>query len=142
MLGSFHGEVEVSDTVEELDIGIGNVPCEFPGGSGIGIGTIIRLVIGDSSEHSLGAFCFALNAVEHHGAQTGGKFGSHSLGHISSLFNKKLFCFLLSEKSKGAREAPLGRVDEWNYTPTGCLLRTGTGVNQAWRSLCSPRTMA
>ena len=41
-----------------------------------------------------------------------------------------------------AHAAPLARIDGTNYTPTGCLLRTGTGVNQPWRSFFSPRTMA
>jgi hypothetical protein len=50
-----------------------------------------------------------------------------------------------AEKSKGAllwKAAPPDRIDVSNYTPTGCLLRTGTGVSHPWRSLFSPRTMA
>ena len=91
MLGRFHAEVQVGNAVEELDVSVGDVPRKFAGGPGVGVGTIVGLVVGDSGQHALGAFCFALDTVEHHGAEAGGEFGSHSLGHIFS-FLENLFC--------------------------------------------------
>src|ERR1039458_10735809 len=78
-----HGELHICDRVQELHVAVGEVPSQFPGGTGIGIGPVVLFPFGEGSENSFGNFNFTSQTIEHQRAIAQRKFGSGSRHNIS-----------------------------------------------------------
>src|SRR5713226_7287636 len=78
--GVLHLEIQVGNAVQELYVGVGEMPGQFPSGASIGVGAIVAFIVGNTAQDFLGSFHFVGKTIEHGVAIGQSKFGSESLG--------------------------------------------------------------
>src|SRR5208282_2543713 len=78
-----HVELQIRDPVHKLDIGVRDVPGQFPRRARVRLWPVISFSLWDGSQDLLGSFNFTGKAIKHHGAIAQGKFRGGSR-HSSS----------------------------------------------------------
>src|SRR4051794_31661305 len=110
VLGHFHLEFQICDSVQELNVRVRDVPCQFFCRPCIWVRPVIRLRVGHRCQNFLCDFRLPCEAIEHQRAISKYKFRSHALRHkLSPSYSEYVLLFPGREAKRGAsREtAPL-----------------------------------